>query len=95
MAARHPEEPTASVGGLTPELDAWIVAMPKVELHVHLEGAQLPETIWTMAQRNGFALPAATLEEWKRFYEFRDFAHFIEVYIAASRAMRTARDFYE
>jgi len=80
---------------LTPELDAQIVAMPKVELHVHLEGAQRPEIIWTMAQRNGVTLPAATLEEWTRFYEYRDFAHFIEVYIAASRAMKTARDFYE
>jgi adenosine deaminase len=85
----------AGAGALPPELDAWIVAMPKVELHVHLEGAQLPETIWAMAQRNGVTLPAASLEEWKRFYEYRDFAHFIEVYIAASRAMKTARDFYE
>ena len=95
------EEPLAGRGAeagaeaLPPELDAWIVAMPKVELHVHLEGAQLPETIWAMAQRNGVTLPAASLEEWKRFYEYRDFAHFIEVYIAASRAMKTARDFYE
>lgn len=67
--------------------------MPKVELHVHIEGAQLPETIWAMARRNDVALPAASLEEWKRWYAFRDFAHFIEVYLAASRAMRTARDF--
>ncbi len=68
-------------------------AMPKVELHVHLEGAQLPETIWAMAQRNGVALPARTLDEWRRFYAFRSFAHFIDVYIAASRAMVTAEDF--
>jgi len=68
-------------------------AMPKVELHVHLEGAQLPETVWEMAKRNGVALPAASLEAWKRWYEFRDFAHFIEVYLAASRAMVGAADF--
>jgi len=70
-----------------------LAAMPKVELHVHVEGAQLPETIWAMAVRNGVALPAASLEAWKRFYAFRDFEHFIEVYIAASRAMVTAEDF--
>jgi adenosine deaminase len=68
-------------------------AMPKVELHVHLEGAQLPETIWDMAARNGVAPPAPSLAAWKRFYEFRDFAHFIEVYLAASRAMVGAADF--
>ena len=69
--------------------------MPKVELHVHIEGAQLPETIWRMAHRNDVVLPAGSLEEWKRWYAFRDFAHFIEVYLAASRAMRTARDFHD
>lgn len=67
--------------------------MPKVELHVHVEGAQLPETIWAMAERNGVSLPVPTLAEWRRFYEFRDFAHFIDVYIAASRAMVSADDF--
>ena len=69
--------------------------MPKVELHVHLEGAQLPETIWAMARRNDIELPARTLEEWQRFYQFRDFAHFIDVYIAASGSMVTAEDFRE
>lgn len=73
--------------------DTLLAQMPKVELHVHLEGSQLPETIWAMAERNGVSLPAATPEEWARWYEFRDFAHFIDVYIAASRAMVTAQDF--
>jgi adenosine deaminase len=76
-----------------PLLEDRLAVMPKVELHVHLEGAQLPETIWAMAVRNSVDLPAASLEEWRRWYEFRDFAHFIEVYIAASRAMVTADDF--
>lgn len=75
--------------------DDRLAAMPKVELHVHVEGAQLPETIWEMAARNGAELPAETLEEWRRFYEFRSFAHFIDVYIAASRAMVAAADFRE
>lgn len=74
-------------------LEERLAAMPKVELHVHVEGAQLPETIWEMARRNGVALPAPTLEEWRRWYQFRDFDHFVEVYIAASRAITTAEDF--
>lgn len=68
-------------------------AMPKVEIHVHLEGATGPDTIWDMAQRNGVELPATSREAWREFYEFRDFDHFIEVYILATSAMRTPHDF--
>ena len=80
---------------LPEDLVARITAMPKVELHVHLEGAQTPETVWAMAERNEVALPARSLEEWRSFYAFRDFAHFIQVYIASSRAMLTAQDFHD
>lgn len=66
--------------------------MPKVEIHVHLEGATSPETVFDMAARNGVALPAASLEEWREFYRFRDFNHFVEVYVAATGAMRTPED---
>jgi adenosine deaminase len=67
--------------------------MPKIELHVHLEGATGPETVWAMAQRNRVALPAATLEDWRRMYQFTDFNHFIEIYMLAASAMQTAEDF--
>ncbi len=66
--------------------------MPKVELHVHLEGAMDADAVWAMAARNGTPMPAATLEAWRAFYAFRDFDHFIEVYTAAARAMRTPED---
>ena len=66
--------------------------MPKVELHVHLEGAMDADAVWAMAERNGTPMPAATLEEWRTFYTFRDFDHFIQVYTAAARAMRTPED---
>lgn len=67
--------------------------MPKVEIHVHLEGATDAETVYQMAQRNQVSLPATSLEEWKSFYKFRDFNHFIEIYLIASRSMQTAEDF--
>jgi adenosine deaminase len=66
--------------------------MPKVELHVHLEGAMDADTVWAMAERNGVPLPAATPEAWRAFYAFRDFDHFIEVYTAAARTMCTPDD---
>src|SRR5271154_1595020 len=70
-----------------------IDAMPKVEIHVHLEGAVDADTVYEMAQRNGIELPVSSLAEWRRFYEFTDFNHFIDVYTVASRCMRTPEDF--
>ncbi len=78
---------------ISADLEQRLRDMPKVEIHVHLEGAQLPETIWMLAAKNGVALPAATLEEWKQFYEYEDFRHFIQVYLACSRCMVTPQDF--
>jgi adenosine deaminase len=74
------------------EIERRIEAMPKVELHVHLEGATTAETVWEMASRNKVDLPAASLEEWRRFYQFRDFDHFIEVWTAACRTMQALDD---
>jgi adenosine deaminase len=74
------------------ELDGRLAAMPKVELHVHLEGSADAETVWEIAARNRVRLPAASLEEWRQFYEFRDFNHFVEVYVAAAGALRTPED---
>src|SRR3712207_2963603 len=67
--------------------------MPKVEIHVHLEGATDAETVYEMAQKNRVSLPVSSLDEWKSFYKFRDFAHFAEVYITASQCMKTPGDY--
>jgi adenosine deaminase len=67
--------------------------MPKAEIHVHLEGATDAATIWELAQRNGVSLPARSPEEWQRLSEFRDFDHFIEIYLLATQCMQTPQDF--
>lgn len=69
----------------------YLSAMPKVELHVHLEGATTPETIREMAQRNGVRLPVpdADLEN---FFQYRNFDHFVEAYYAATSTMLTLED---
>jgi adenosine deaminase len=93
MPSHAPTPPSApDPAPLDSRLDRRLRAMPKVELHVHLEGAMEPDAVWEMAERNGTPLPARTPEEWRGFYAFRDFAHFIEVYSAAARAMRRAED---
>ncbi|MBL7664063.1 MAG: adenosine deaminase [Bacteriovoracaceae bacterium] len=70
-----------------------IKQMPKTEIHVHVEGATTPETMWEIAKRNKIKLPAKSLEEWKSFYAFKDFKHFIEIYILAATSLKTADDY--
>ena len=65
-------------------LESYIRAMPKVELHVHLEGAIQPETLLALAHRNGVALPTTTVAGLRSWYTFTDFPHFLEVYLAVS-----------
>jgi aminodeoxyfutalosine deaminase len=67
--------------------------MPKVELHVHLEGAIRPSTLLKLAQRNGVALPARSVTDLNEFYRFRDFSHFIEVYVTITGCLRTPEDY--
>jgi aminodeoxyfutalosine deaminase len=69
------------------------VTFPKVELHVHLEGTVRPATLLEIARRNDYALPADTVEGLAALYEFRDFGHFIEVWVLTTNALRTADDF--
>ncbi len=69
------------------------MSYPKIELHVHLEGTVRPRTLLEIARRNDYALPADTEEGLAELYAFRDFAHFIEVWILTTNALRRAEDF--
>ena len=66
---------------------------PKIELHVHLEATLRPERLLEIARRNDYPLPVDTVEGLRRLYEFRDFDHFIEVWILVTNALRHADDF--
>ena len=69
-----------------------IRAMPKVELHVHLEGAIRPETLLRLAARNKVDLPATDVAGLREWYRFTDFPHFVEVYLTICRCLRTPED---
>jgi aminodeoxyfutalosine deaminase len=66
---------------------------PKIELHVHLEATLRPERLLEIARRNDHPLPVDTVEGVRKLYEFRDFDHFIEVWILVTNALRRADDF--
>jgi adenosine deaminase len=67
--------------------------MPKVELHVHLEGSIRPAVLLELARRNGVDLPAQDEAGLKKWFRFRDFEHFVQIYLTCSRALRTPEDF--
>jgi aminodeoxyfutalosine deaminase len=66
---------------------------PKIELHVHLEGTVRPHTLLEIARRNDYALPVSDEEGLAQLYDFRDFAHFIEVWVLTTNALKKPEDF--
>jgi aminodeoxyfutalosine deaminase len=74
------------------EARAFVAGLPKAELHVHLVGSASVDTVLALARRHpdgGVPTEHADLET---FYRFRDFGHFIAVYIAVNALVRTADD---
>lgn len=79
--------------GLKPEIAALIDAMPKVELHVHLEGTLEPEMLMCLAEKNGVKLPYESAAEARAAYEFSDLQSFLNIYYAACATLVTREDF--
>jgi aminodeoxyfutalosine deaminase len=73
-------------------VDAYIRAMPKAEIHVHLEGSIRPETLLVLAQRHRVSLPVNDVDGLQKWYSFTDFTHFIEIYRKISTCLRTGDD---
>ena len=68
---------------------------PKIELHVHLEATVRPETLLEIARRNDYPLPANTVEGIAELYRYRDFHHFMEVWVLTTNALQRERDFQQ
>jgi aminodeoxyfutalosine deaminase len=73
------------------DLDGFIAGLPKAELHVHHVGSASPRMVSELAARHPGVVPS-DLDALRRFFEFRDFAHFIEVYLAVVDLVRTPDD---
>ncbi|HTW17277.1 MAG TPA: adenosine deaminase [Nocardioides sp.] len=69
----------------------FIRGLPKAELHVHHVGSASPRIVQELAERHPGTVPTDP-DELRRFYEFRDFAHFIEVYLSVVALVRTPED---
>ncbi|MDH5879119.1 adenosine deaminase [Vibrio cyclitrophicus ZF205] len=76
-------------------MNAFIQGLPKVELHLHIEGSLEPELLFKLAQRNGIDLPYSSPEQLRLAYEFDDLQSFLDIYYQGADALRTEQDFYD
>ncbi|MET8259003.1 adenosine deaminase [Micromonospora sp. NPDC005205] len=75
------------------DLSTFIAGLPKVELHVHHVGSALPRTVAELAARHEGRTPVpADPDALASYFEFRDFAHFVEVYLSVVDLIRDPED---
>ncbi len=75
--------------------DALIQALPKAELHLHLEGSLEPEQLMEFAARNEVQIPFKTLEEVKTAYSFSNLQDFLDIYYQGMSVLQTEADFHD
>ena len=80
---------------MTVDIGQFIAAMPKCELHVHIEGTLEPELKFRLAARNGITLPHATVDSLRASYTFTDLSSFLGIYYDGMQVLQQEADFYE
>ena len=73
----------------------WLNKLPKVELHLHLEGSLEPELMFFLAQRNGIELPYKSVEEISSAYQFNNLQDFLDIYYQGAEVLQKEQDFYD
>ena len=72
-----------------------IRALPKAELHVHIEGTFEPELMFAIAQRNQIEIPYKSIDEVKQAYNFHNLQSFLDIYYAGAQVLIHEQDFYD
>ena len=78
---------------LSASAEQRIMALPKAELHLHIEGTLEPELVFELADRNAISLPFADIDELRAQYSFTDLQSFLDLYFACSVVLQTEADF--
>lgn len=76
-------------------MNDFIQNMPKVELHLHIEGSLEPELMFMLAERNQIDLPFESVEAVRAAYEFSDLQTFLDIYYQGAGVLQTPQDFYD
>ena len=86
----------STIPNVAPErLPELLRAIPKAELHMHIEGSLEPELIFALAQRNGVSIPYASVEELRKAYAFTNLQSFLDIYYAGASVLIKEQDFYD
>ncbi|ODC04358.1 adenosine deaminase [Terasakiispira papahanaumokuakeensis] len=72
----------------------WLANLPKIELHLHIEGTLEPELAFELAQRHQIALPYPSVEALREAYNFADLQSFLDLYYQCAEVLRDEDDFY-
>jgi adenosine deaminase len=75
--------------------EAFLRALPKAELHIHIEGSLEPGQMFDLARRNGIDLPYPSVEALRAAYAFTDLQSFLDIYYAGAAVLRTEGDFFD
>ncbi len=75
--------------------DALIAALPKAELHIHIEGSLEPEMMFRLAARNGLSLPYADVAALRAAYAFTRLQDFLDLYYQGMQVLMREQDFFD
>ena len=71
----------------------WLNKLPKVELHLHLEGTLEPELMFELAKRNDISLPYRDIDEVKKAYQFNNLQDFLDIYYQGAEVLQSENRF--
>ena len=73
----------------------WLNQLPKVELHLHLEGSLEPELMFELAKRNQVVIPFKSVEQVQEAYQFNNLQDFLDIYYQGANVLLVEQDFYD
>jgi adenine deaminase len=76
-------------------LKDFIEGLPKVELHMHIEGSLEPKLMFELAQRNGVKIPFKNVDEVRKAYSFSDLQDFLDIYYSGMSVLQKEQDYYD
>ena len=77
------------------DVAGFVAALPKAELHLHIEGTFEPDLMFAIAERNGVRLPYASVEEVRAAYSFSSLQDFLDLYYAGASVLIEEQDFHD
>lgn len=76
-------------------MNSFVTGLPKVELHLHIEGTLEPELLFILAERNGVALPYSDVESLRAAYQFNNLQSFLDLYYQGASVLQSQQDFFD